>query len=183
MESYLAYRVHEVGGKPFNEREALKFYDVYELTTEKMKEIEKTLKKEGYITRSNAGSSLELICGGPPCQGYSGIGHRRSYAVDKADIPSNQLYQKMAEIVEFFRPKMFLFENVKGLMSSKWRSDGKNGEIWEAVRKEFREKTGVIYEVRWSLVHAKDYGVPTTNPPDPGSRAAQSQRSCRRPQR
>src|SRR5690349_9728384 len=30
---------------------------------------------------------IDLVAGGPPCQGYSGIGHRRSYAVEKSEIP------------------------------------------------------------------------------------------------
>ena len=37
--------------------------------------------------------SVDLICGGPPCQGFSGIGLRRSYSVEKRQLPSNHLYQ------------------------------------------------------------------------------------------
>ena len=50
--------------------------------------------------------------------------------MEKKDLPSNQLYEKMAEVIEFFRPKIFLFENVKGLLSSKWTAEGNKGEIW-----------------------------------------------------
>ena len=40
--------------------------------------------------------SVDLLVGGPPCQGFSGIGIRRSYSVDKVQLPSNHLYEDMA---------------------------------------------------------------------------------------
>ena len=54
---------------------------------------------------------VDLIAGGPPCQGFSGIGIRRSYSVDKEQLPSNHLFQDMAHFVHMIKPKMFLFEN------------------------------------------------------------------------
>lgn len=105
---------------------------------------------------------LDLVCGGPPCQGFSGIGFRRSYSVDKDQLPSNYLYQDMAFLVNRLNPKIFLFENVRGLLTSKWNKDGKNGEIFEDVLKTFK---GIgKYHVCFKLVHAKDYGVPQNRP-------------------
>ena len=40
-------------------------------------------------------SPVDIVAGGPPCQGFSGIGIRRSYSVDKEQLPSNHLYQDM----------------------------------------------------------------------------------------
>lgn len=105
---------------------------------------------------------LDLLCGGPPCQGFSGIGHRRSYSVEKAQLPSNFLFQDMAFLVNRLNPKIFLFENVRGLLTSKWTKDGKNGEIFEMVLETFR-KIGK-YNICFKLVHAKDYGVPQNRP-------------------
>ena len=73
--------------------------------------------------------SVDLVSGGPPCQGFSGIGIRRSYSVDKEQLPSNHLFQDMAFFVHNIKPKIFLFENVQGLLRSKWTSEGKKGEI------------------------------------------------------
>lgn len=105
---------------------------------------------------------LDLVVGGPPCQGYSGIGHRRSFSVDKEQLPSNHLYEDMAFIVGRLRPKSFVFENVRGLLQAKWTSGGRKGEIWADVLSAFSAIPG--YRIRWSLVYAKDYGTPQNRP-------------------
>lgn len=105
---------------------------------------------------------IDLVCGGPPCQGYSGIGHRRSFSVTKEQIPSNHLYKEMIRVIEQVRPKLFLFENVKGLLSGRWTPSGEKGEIWEDVKASFRAIEG--YTIRHTIVHAKNYGVPQNRP-------------------
>ncbi len=105
---------------------------------------------------------LDLLVGGPPCQGFSGIGHRRSYSVDKEQLPSNHLFQDMAGIIHRLRPRAFLFENVRGLLHSKWNPAGTRGEIWNTVLGTFQQIPG--YSVAYSLVYAKDYGVPQNRP-------------------
>ena len=54
--------------------------------------------------------SVDLVVGGPPCQGFSGIGIRRSYSVEKKQLPSNHLYQDMA----FFIHKIALMKRKIG---------------------------------------------------------------------
>lgn len=105
---------------------------------------------------------LDLVAGGPPCQGFSGIGHRRSYSVAREQLPSNHLYQDMAHVIHKLRPRMFLFENVEGLIRGRWTPEGEKGEIWADVLQTFKGIPG--YSVRWKLVHAKDYGVPQNRP-------------------
>lgn len=105
---------------------------------------------------------VDLVCGGPPCQGYSGIGHRRTFDLAKKDIPSNQLYREMVRVVDCIQPKIFLFENVRGLLQGKWSPDGQNGEIFRDVLAAF--KTLKNYRIRWDLLLAKDYGVPQNRP-------------------
>lgn len=113
--------------------------------------------------RYKFGSSVvHLVCGGPPCQGFSGMGIRRSYSVDKEKIPSNYLYEDMALFIENMRPEIFLFENVRGILNSKWSKSGRKGEVFEEVFKRFTSIKG--YSVKWSLVHAKHFGVPQNRP-------------------
>lgn len=138
-------------------------HDVKELVTNNGALIDDLLDgfRRDYLINARAGE-IDLLVGGPPCQGYSGIGHRRSYAVDKELLPSNHLYKDMAFAVRKIRPKLFLFENVKGLLSSKWTATGEKGEIWDDIVRTFSEIPE--YTVRWTLVHAKDYGVPQNRP-------------------
>jgi DNA (cytosine-5)-methyltransferase 1 len=122
--------------------------------------MSRTFKNEFNISIENG--ELDLVVGGPPCQGFSGIGHRRSYSVDKEQLPSNHLFQDMAYVVNKLRPKIFLFENVKGLLSAKWTPSGSKGEIFQDVLAAFNSIQG--YRVEFALVHAKDYGTPQNRP-------------------
>ena len=106
--------------------------------------------------------TVDVVAGGPPCQGFSGIGIRRSYSVDKEQLPSNHLFQDMAFFVHKVKPKIFLFENVQGLMRSKWTPNGKKGEIFDEVLETFSKIPN--YDVKYKLVYAKDYGVPQNRP-------------------
>lgn len=106
--------------------------------------------------------SVDLLTGGPPCQGFSGIGIRRSYSVDKVQLPSNHLFQDMAFFVHKVRPKIFMFENVEGLLRSRWTKDGEKGEIFADVLETFEKIPG--YVVKHRLVYGKDYGVPQNRP-------------------
>jgi DNA (cytosine-5)-methyltransferase 1 len=105
---------------------------------------------------------IDLLAGGPPCQGYSGIGHRRSYSVDREQLPSNHLYQDMAFLISKLKPRVFLFENVRGLLNARWTSAGRKGEIFDDVLETFSGLRD--YRIAHSLVYAKDYGVPQNRP-------------------
>lgn len=168
--TYLMNRHHGLGGIMFSENKNLRCNDAHELDKKRLSRLKSDLSsmpeaalsfKNPQKPENGGGGSLDVIAGGPPCQGFSGIGHRRSYAVDKENLPSNLLYARMAEIIRDMRPRIFLFENVKGLLNSKWTRYGCR-RVWPDVLNEFRSITG--YEVRWKLVYAKDYGVPQNRP-------------------
>ena len=110
MSSYLANRSHQLGGQKFNENPDLHINDIYDLDKRKISQLKSNWDVMGINSNPLSGESISLVCGGPPCQGYSGIGHRRNYSVEKAEIPSNSLYKEMARVVEAIQPKIFLFE-------------------------------------------------------------------------
>ena len=164
-ETYLINRHHKLGDKKFADCPTLITGDIRELDENRLKQIEQDLRNIDPSIHFGAEGTVDVLAGGPPCQGYSGIGHRRSYSVDKRELPSNQLYQYMAKFIERVQPKIFLFENVRGILSAKWTSEGKKGEIWDDVYERFKvlgQEYG--YVVRWDLVYARDYGVPQNRP-------------------
>lgn len=132
----------------------LRFGDIHELSGSRLGGLRRRWTAEGH--------DIDLVCGGPPCQGYSGIGHRRSYQVEKAEVPSNHLFREFVRVVRALRPRLFLFENVRGLLSGRWTAEGEKGEIWREVRETFGNIRG--YEIGWSVVQAKSFGVPQNRP-------------------
>ncbi len=72
---------------------------------------------------------IDLIVGGPPCQAYSVAGRARK---DMSNDPRNTLYKYYVEFLKKYQPKMFVFENVPGILSAK---NGKHlGNIFKAVK-------------------------------------------------
>ena len=136
-------------------------HDIHELSGDsgRLRELAKHL-------RQVAGGDVDFVTGGPPCQGFSRIGHRRTFKLDKEAIPSNHLYKEMATAIEAIQPKAFIFENVQGLMSARWTPGGRKGEIWEDVKDTFSSVTvdGEPYVVGPELVHARQFGVPQNRP-------------------
>ena len=107
-------------------------------------------------------NKIDLVCGGPPCQGFSGIGHRRSYSVDRKEIPTNHLFNEMIRVIKKIEPNAFLFENVRGILSSKWTENGDKGEIFREVLSGFSKIKG--YTVQPTLLHGYGFGVPQNRP-------------------
>lgn len=139
----------------------LRVGDIHDLTRSGSKKLKDHLKD----WRCSDIGEIDLVCGGPPCQGFSGIGHRRTFNLAKEAIPSNHLFQQMILVIKSVRPRIFLFENVAGLISSRWTPDGKKGEIFkDVIGSTIGFGTLRDYAFRWQLVHAKDYGVPQNRP-------------------
>lgn len=91
----------------------------------------------------------DIITAGFPCQPFSNAGNRRGVYDERGE-----LYLECLRIIESKSPKAVLFENVKGLLSSKHQS----GKRLIEVIKEDLEKLG--YSVNYKVVNASDYGVP-----------------------
>ena len=92
----------------------------------------------------------DIVIGGFPCQGFS-VANAKRHELDER----NQLYKEFLRVVAAKRPKFFLAENVKGILSI-----GK-GEVIKAIVRDF-EGIDPGYEVDYRLLNAADYGVPQT---------------------
>lgn len=88
----------------------------------------------------------DIVIGGFPCQGFSVANTKRNIADER-----NQLYKQLTRIISEKRPKFFLAENVKGIMSL-----GK-GEVLKMILADF---TNLGYKVQAKLLNSADFGVP-----------------------
>lgn len=91
----------------------------------------------------------DIITAGFPCQPFSNAGNRKGVYDARGE-----LYLECLRIIERKKPRVVLFENVKGLLSSKHQS----GKKLIDVIKEDLENLG--YQVNYNVVNASDYGVP-----------------------
>ncbi|HGS8953084.1 TPA: Alw26I/Eco31I/Esp3I family type II restriction adenine-specific DNA-methyltransferase [Clostridioides difficile] len=89
--------------------------------------------------------NTDIICGGPPCQGFSLAGFRRS------DDPRNKLFRDFYDVVKSVKPKVFVFENVIGILSYK------KGKTYEEIKTLFKE---LGYNVHGEALMFNEYGVP-----------------------
>jgi len=90
---------------------------------------------------------IDVIVGGPPCQGMSLSGPR------KFDDPRNKLYLSFIRLVKEIQPKAFVVENVPGLVRLF------NGTIKDSIINEFKK---IGYSVTFDILCSADYGVPQT---------------------
>lgn len=109
-------------------------------------------------------SNVDLVIGGFPCQDFSIAGKRKGFKshkdhngkliVGEASVETRgQLYMWMKEVIDITEPKMFIAENVKGLVNF--------SNIKEIIQKDFASANGNGYIVLSpKVLHAADYGVP-----------------------
>jgi DNA (cytosine-5)-methyltransferase 1 len=91
------------------------------------------------------GQKVDMVVGGPPCQGFSTVGR------GEVEDERNQLFKEFVRVVKVTKPKVILFENVTGLVAKK------NQAIMEKIFKHF-EKLGYNMDAR--VMSAEEYGVP-----------------------
>ncbi len=103
-----------------------------------------TLKPEDVELKYNI-NNIDVIIGGPPCQGFSVAGKRI------INDDRNKLYKSFVRFVEHFRPKAFVMENVPNILSIG------DGVIKDTILKDF---TRLGYSVCCSVLTASDYGTP-----------------------
>lgn len=90
-------------------------------------------------------TDVDVMVGGPPCQGFSTVGKRDD------DDPRNSLWTSYHSLVQSVRPAYVVIENVEGLIVSK------GGEVRDRIIKSFAE---IGYRMKCKLLRSADYGVP-----------------------
>lgn len=93
---------------------------------------------------------IDLIIGGPPCQSFSAAG-RRAGGVHGVNDKRGNLFSDYCRFLKHFKPKVFVFENVRGILQAN------NKEDWERIQKAFSE---VGYGLDYRVLDAACYGVP-----------------------
>lgn len=93
-------------------------------------------------------AEADLVAGGFPCQAFSNAGKRLGFA-----DPRGQLYLSMIEAIRRLRPKAFIAENVRGLLSHG------GGETFRTILADFQ---ALGYTLTWKLYKAAEFGVPQT---------------------
>lgn len=96
-------------------------------------------------------TQLDLLFGGPPCQPFSLAGKQNGLADDRGPL----LFE-INRFADYFKPKVILLEQVKGLLSAKDRN-GNRGGVFEQFISELEH---IGYIPKWQLCTAADYGVP-----------------------
>jgi DNA (cytosine-5)-methyltransferase 1 len=92
---------------------------------------------------------VDLIIGGPPCQAYSVVGRARD-PKGMSEDPRNFLYKHYVEFLKRYNPKIFVFENVPGILSA--NNGGYLQLIFDAVKE-------AGYELDKKVLNSKDFGV------------------------
>jgi DNA (cytosine-5)-methyltransferase 1 len=87
---------------------------------------------------------ITLVCGGPPCQGFSMANRQRII-----DDPRNNLYKAYLTFLKEVRPLFFVMENVRGMRNK-----------IEEIKQDFAEYLGAEYQYSFAILNAQDYGVP-----------------------
>lgn len=91
-------------------------------------------------------NKVDLFVGGSPCQSFSMVGKRHGLE----DIRGQLIYQYI-RLVSEIQPKVFIYENVKGLLSHD------NGNTWEHIEEEFKK---LNYHLHKKVINSKENGIP-----------------------
>lgn len=89
---------------------------------------------------------VDFIVGGAPCQAFSMVGKRLGF-----EDARGTLFYEFARVIKECEPKVFLFENVKGILNHD------NGRTWHVIHDIFEE---LGYDVHFRVLNSRDYGIP-----------------------
>lgn len=102
--------------------------------------------------------TVQVLAGGPPCQGFSFAGRRRE------EDPRNQLFEKYVSVVDAVRPTILVLENVPGMKVAHLgppSEDGTRAQSQESYYQKLKKRLSEIgYIAHGKIVDASDFGVP-----------------------
>lgn len=146
LHTYLKYLNKELSREEF-----------YELVPEKI--LKKVINEEisnksiknifSSIDELLDGETIDMIIGGPPCQAYSSAGIARDPNRMKDD-PRNYFYRYYVRFLKKYNPKIFVFENVKGILTAQ------EGKIFKNIK---RNMSRAGYKMDYKILNARDFGV------------------------
>tara|TARA_Y100000389_G_scaffold19370_1_gene16788 strand:+ start:2717 stop:3622 length:906 start_codon:yes stop_codon:yes gene_type:complete len=107
--------------------------------------------KNGDITQRDNSKlpDIDLYCCGFPCQPFSNVGKRLGLKDARGNV-----FFSCIDVIKKKKPKMFVLENVKGLLSND------KGRTWEIIWGEILKLQKLGYSVDWKVLNTKDYGLP-----------------------
>lgn len=91
-------------------------------------------------------NKVDLFVGGSPCQSFSLVGKQRGL-----EDTRGTLFYEYARLISEIKPKVFIYENVKGVLSND------DGKTWETMKTVFKS---LDYNFKYKILNAKDYGIP-----------------------
>ena len=101
-----------------------------------------------FIDGTKYKGKVDLFVGGSPCQSFSIMGHQKGL-----EDTRGTLFYDFARLVEEIEPKVFIYENVQGMLKHD------NGNTWDIINNTFRT---LGYKIFYDVLDAKDYGIPQT---------------------
>lgn len=116
------------------------------MSDENMPSIYERINK---LLEANGENCVDVIVGGPPCQAYSLVGRSRKRDRMVGD-PRNYLYKLYADVLKKYKPKVFVFENVPGMLTAN------SGTYFSDMKTTF-EKIG--YSVHHEVINSFNFGV------------------------
>lgn len=99
--------------------------------------------------------SVDLIIGGPPCQSFSPLGKAKDDNNMQND-PRNYLFENYVKVLNYFKPKFFVFENVTGLLDTEVKGES----IFKMILRRLRRNYKVLGDESIIVLNATNYGVP-----------------------
>lgn len=91
--------------------------------------------------------NIDILVGGSPCQAFSMVGNRKGFR-----DPRGSLFYEFARVIKECKPKIFIFENVKGL------ANHDNGATWATIKKVFEQD--LKYKIHSDILNSKHFGIP-----------------------